>query len=232
VPAESREATETEATNRPRSDSPEKPVEEASQFTDRQKLCCYLCRTTFPTVEVVIKHEADSKLHQDNLKNPQKVTAAFEWMAKQGIMPSSLTEALGPYRDRAKERRELHGQSINQSKKAGKKQKISGPGARHSSSPKPHSDLEDNTPAPSKGAALLSKMGYSLGTGLGAQGTGLLAPIATNMYAQGVGLGAEGGNVGDAIEEAGRKTRSNPLEFSRKTRDLARERYKKMDTLG
>ena len=75
-------------------------------------------------------------------------------------------------------------------------------------------------------------MGYSLGTGLGAQGTGLLAPIATNMYAQGVGLGAEGGKVGDAIEEAGRKTRSNPLEFSRKTRDLARERYKKMDTLG
>lgn len=232
VPAEGGEATEAEATSRPRSGSPEKPAEETPRFTNRERLCCYLCRTTIKTLDLFDKHETDSKLHLSNLQSPEKIAAAIAWMAKQGVSPYPMSEAGGLYRDRAKERREMHGQSINQSKKAGKKQNIPGRGARQSSSPRPQSDAKDVAPIPSKGAALLSKMGYSPGTGLGAQGTGSLAPIATNMYAHGVGLGAAGGMVGDAIEEAGRNTRSNAQEFSEKTRDLARERYKKFDTLG
>jgi hypothetical protein len=80
----------------------------------------------------------------------------------------------------------------------------------------------------SKGATLLGKMGWSAGTGLGAQGTGMTAPVTTDLYVQGVGLGAQGGKVGDAVEEAGRNTRGRYDEFLEKTRDNARQRYERM----
>lgn len=71
-------------------------------------------------------------------------------------------------------------------------------------------------------------MGWSAGAGLGAQGTGVTAPIATEVYAQGVGLGAQGGKLGDAVNEANRNTRGRYDEFLEKTKDLARERYERM----
>ena len=43
-------------------------------------------------------------------------------------------------------------------------------------------------PVPSKGAALLGKMGWTAGEGLGAQGTGRTDVIVTELYTQGVGL--------------------------------------------
>jgi len=80
----------------------------------------------------------------------------------------------------------------------------------------------------SKGAELLSKMGWSAGSGLGAKSTGVTAPIATEVYAQGVGLGAQGGKLGDASEEAGRNTRNRYDEFLERTKEMARERYERM----
>ncbi|KMU88810.1 hypothetical protein CIHG_06478 [Coccidioides immitis H538.4] len=71
-------------------------------------------------------------------------------------------------------------------------------------------------------------MGWSAGKGLGAQGTGMTAPVATELYVQGVGLGAQGSKVGDAVQEASRNTRGRYDEFLEKTKDLARERYEKM----
>lgn len=71
-------------------------------------------------------------------------------------------------------------------------------------------------------------MGWSAGTALGAQGTGVTAPIPTEVYAQGVGLGAEGSKLGDAVEEAGRNTRNRYDEFLEKTKQTARERYGRM----
>ena len=56
----------------------------------------------------------------------------------------------------------------------------------------------------------------------------MTAPIATDMYVAGVGLGAEGGKVGDAVEEAGRSTRGSYSEFLEKTRDKARGRFEEM----
>jgi hypothetical protein len=85
------------------------------------------------------------------------------------------------------------------------------------------------TKTTSKGASLLGKMGWSEGTGLGAQGTGVIEPIATEIYAQGVGLGAQGGKLGDATEEAGRNTRGRYDEFLEKTRNTARQRFEEMD---
>ena len=81
---------------------------------------------------------------------------------------------------------------------------------------------------PSKGASLLGKMGWSAGEGLGAQGTGMTTPIATDMYVQGVGLGAVGGKLGDAVGEAERNTRGDYGEFLERTRDRAKERFERM----
>ena len=64
---------------------------------------------------------------------------------------------------------------------------------------------------------------------LGAEGTGRTEAIATEVYAPGVGLGAEGGRLGDAAEEAARKTRGDFAGFVEKTRDRARERYERLD---
>jgi hypothetical protein len=72
-------------------------------------------------------------------------------------------------------------------------------------------------------------MGWSAGSGLGAQGTGVTAPIATEVYAQGVGLGAQGSKLGDASEEAARNTRGRYDEFLEKTKATARQRYDQLN---
>jgi hypothetical protein len=68
-------------------------------------------------------------------------------------------------------------------------------------------------------------MGWTAGEGLGAQGTGRTDAITTELYAQGVGLGAQGGKVGDAAEEAQRQTKGNYADFLNKTKDKAKERF-------
>ena len=57
---------------------------------------CLLCRRQFPSKAVLIRHEKESKLHAENLAKAQFTKDS-----------SSVSE----YRDRASERRELHGQS-------------------------------------------------------------------------------------------------------------------------
>ena len=80
----------------------------------------------------------------------------------------------------------------------------------------------------SKGASLLSKMGYTAGQGLGVSGEGMTAPINQDVYAAGVGLGAQGGKLGDAVVEAARRTKDDYSGFAEKTRETARERYSRM----
>ena len=141
---------------------------------------------------------------------------------------------LGDYRDRAAERRQAFGTS----KKISLPMKKSLPTSSNptnnntskprSSPPEKPAD-DDDTPNPStttnKGMALLGKMGWSAGEGLGAQGTGRTETIAQDMYVAGVGLGARGGKVGDAVEEAERNTKGGYREFVGRTREKARERY-------
>ncbi|KAI1947567.1 hypothetical protein LOZ56_006211 [Ophidiomyces ophidiicola] len=180
-------------------------------YADLNRKCCYLCMRQFKTIAEVNRHEKLSQLHRDNLQNEDfKARAVAKMAKKRDEQPEQSLQPTGEYRDRAKERRQVFGSS-NKSKE--KKEKEAEP---------------PTAPAVSKGASLLGKMGWSAGTGLGVQGTGITAPVSTDLYAQGVGLGAQGSKIGDAVQEAGRNTRGRYDEFLEKTKDLARERYERM----
>ncbi|KAJ9310369.1 hypothetical protein DTO217A2_148 [Paecilomyces variotii] len=180
----------------------------AQSYADLNRNCCYLCMRQFKNSAEVNRHERLSQLHRDNLQDEELKTKAMGKLMKHGIQ-----QPTPEYRDRAKERRQAFGRSKQPSK---------------AKAPQPKEEEEAPAPAPSKGAALLSKMGWSAGSGLGAQGTGVTAPIATEVYAQGVGLGAQGSKLGDAAEEANRKTRNKYDEFLERTKETARERYERL----
>ncbi|KAL2807688.1 hypothetical protein BJX63DRAFT_411528 [Aspergillus granulosus] len=180
-------------------------------FADPNRNCCYLCMRQFKAMAEVNRHERLSQLHRSNLQKEELVTRGMNKLIKHGIIPPPPE-----YRDRARERRQAFGR---------------GRATANKPAPAPAPEREPSPPAEttSKGASLLSKMGWSAGTGLGAQGTGMTAPITTEVYAQGVGLGAQGGKLGDASEEASRNTRGRYDEFLEKTRQTARQRYEQMD---
>lgn len=183
-------------------------------FADPVKFCCYLCSRQFKSEAEVNKHERISQLHRDNLDNDEVKAKGLAKLAKAGVTMQP-DEDSSEYRDRAKERRAAFG--------ASKK----GPGADKAPSNTP---AKEKTPPPaqSKGASLLGKMGWAAGEGLGARGTGIAAPIETNLYAAGVGLGAQGGKMGDAIEAAGRNTKSTYADFVERSKEQAKERFEKM----
>lgn len=189
-------------------------------YADLSRKCCYLCSRQFKTDAEVNKHERLSQLHRENLQNEELVLKAQEKMAKAGIPTTSQRETQ-EYRDRAKERRDAFGVS-------GKKMSL--PLKKPLSQPSDAQDSRNEYPtaAVSKGASLLGKMGWSAGKGLGAQGNGVTAPIATEMYVQGVGLGAQGGKIGDALEEAERNTKGGYHGFLERTKDKAKERFGQM----
>lgn len=140
-------------------------------------------------------------------------------MTKAGLSTMLSREDTSEYRDRAKERRQAFGTS----------EKICLPIKKQPSQPEAAEPPGLEQPAaPSKGASLLGKMGWSAGEGLGAQGTGRTESIATDMYVQGVGLGAQGGKIGDAVDEAGRNTKGGYGDFLERTKDKAKERFERM----
>ena len=188
-------------------------------FADPEKHCCYLCMRQFPTAAEVNRHERLSDLHRQNLQDEAKVARANYKLAKHNL--KQQTAPTGPqYRDRAKERRKIYG-VVNK-----KGEQVGGNNAGKSS--KASSDDESQPPVQSKGASLLSKMGYTAGQGLGASGEGMKAPISQDVYVAGVGLGAEGGKLGDAVAEAERNTKGEYSAFLDRTREGARERYSRL----
>jgi len=192
----------------------------SQSFADPVKHCCYLCSRQFKTAAEVNKHERLSTLHQDNLRDHTLVAKGLAKLENAGVpLPIGTSDAdAADYRDRAKERRA----AFNQPRQPGFKT----PGKDTEPSAKP---VAAPATAPlSKGASLLGKMGWTAGSGLGASGTGSVTPIATDLYVAGVGLGAEGGKLGDAVEEAARASRGDYKEFAERTRDKARERFGKL----
>jgi hypothetical protein len=204
-------------------DQVEKPASRTERsYADLKKKCCYLCARQFKTEAEVNKHERMSDLHRENLGNDEFKAKAMAKLAKAGLL-----EEDSEYRDRAKERRQAFGQPSKPKPGAGKPG-AGKPGPAAKAKGAAAAAAEEAARGPSKGASLLGKMGWSAGQGLGAQGTGVTAPIATEAYAQGVGLGAEGGKLGDAAGEAERRTKGGYEAFLEKTREQARGRYESM----
>lgn len=79
-------------------------------------------------------------------------------------------------------------------------------------------------PVPNKGAKLLAAMGWSEGTGLGAEGTGIVEPVKAQSYAEGVGLGAGTAKVvGEDI--GGKDDDGSYRAYVNKVKAVARGRY-------
>ena len=149
-----------------------------------------------------------SALHASNLTNPTLVDAARKKLEKKRAKQGDA------YRDRAKERRTVHGPEQTKPKK---------PRAAPQAVPEPEKAVEG------KGAALMGKMGWTAGQGLGATGEGRTEHVVAEMYTAGAGLGMQGAKVGD-VEDAA-KTGAGAggyKDFVRKTKDRAKERYESM----
>ncbi|KAK4659890.1 hypothetical protein QC762_114310 [Podospora pseudocomata] len=213
------------------------PLPKYKSYADFDRLRCLLCKRQFQKMEVIWLHEQQSELHKRNLAHPKARSRAEEEFKKLGKKQRScipdqafyreweaqLKRSQPNYRDRALERR----QAFRQPKKPTNQPKTSVPEKRKEPS---SLSAEADTPAKkSKGAGMLAKMGWTAGAGLGAEGAGRTDAIATEVYAPGVGLGAEGSKLGDAGEEAQRRTKGDFSDFVEKTRNRARERF---DRLG
>ncbi|KAG7046897.1 RNA-binding protein [Colletotrichum scovillei] len=217
--------------------------EASVSYVDREKICCLICMMKYKSLDDLNTHEK-SRNHKNATADEEKVkaakprlTARDKRMAKQAeeqpAAPAADEESAPQYRDRAKERREVFNQPAKPkvpvqggNKPVRKDEKTANPPAAAAAASK------EKTPPPapskSKGAGMLAKMGWSTGQGLGANGDGRTEVIATHAYQEGVGLGAEGGNLGDAAELAQRKTTNSYAEYVNTVQDRARERYNKM----
>ncbi|WDK18121.1 G-patch domain-containing protein [Colletotrichum graminicola] len=224
---------------------PTSTAEAAVSYVDREKICCLICMMKYKTLDDLNTHEK-SRNHKNAMADDDKVKAAKPRLAardkrmaaKQADEQPKGGEESGPqYRDRAKERREVFNQPAKPKvpPHSGKpsaagagagagatatKKKATTAAAAAAAAPPP--------PPQSKGAGMLAKMGWSAGQGLGAKGDGRTEVIATHAYQEGVGLGAEGGNLGDAAELAQRKTTNSYAEYVNTVQDRARERYNKL----
>lgn len=201
-----------------------------TSYADHDSLTCCLCARKLPSVKMLRRHEQESEMHKKNLSDAGRVERAKARLADLGLKPTRMLPLgydgpvrQGPqYRDRARERRQVY----NQPKKPA-------PPRADTSSNNKRKPVEEAAPAESepaakksKGAGLLAKMGWTAGAGLGASGDGRTEAVGAEVYVPGVGLGAEGGKLGDASEEAARKM--VPGDFVEKTRERARERFERL----
>jgi RNA-binding protein 5/10 len=122
------------------------------------------------------------------------------------------------YRDRAHERRTI----FHQPKKPAYNPYVKTPSTLESQHPEPLSFSLN------KGQALMTAMGWSQGSGLGAAGSGRVEPIQAQSYEAGVGLGAGtvktvGKDIGVPQDDGGYGS------FVKKVRENARSRFENLD---
>ncbi|KKA31200.1 hypothetical protein TD95_000805 [Thielaviopsis punctulata] len=203
--------------------SPSPQVPSVTAFLDRDRLQCLLCMMKYKTLDDCDVHER-SRNHKGALRDADKVKAATaRVLARQG---KKVAESDAGYRDRARERRAAFNQPPKPGAASAKKDSAST--ATATAVP----TMQDKTlPAVSgKGSSLLAKMGWTKGMGLGAKGEGRTDIVVTHAYQEGVGLGADGGDLGDAQLLAEKKTIGRYEDYVESAQDRARQRYKKLDS--
>ncbi|RKP11644.1 hypothetical protein BJ684DRAFT_17785 [Piptocephalis cylindrospora] len=187
------------------------PLDEDS-YADLAQLACLLCQRAFKSEETLRKHEGQSSLHRDNLQDSSKVKEARIRLALS--LPDEARLAGGKYRDRAAERRLIHGQpdkppapevslgyqQMRESMEEANRWKAIQAARQvmlHGSTGEEGNETGDGSgglvkaiPEGNKGSQLLRKMGWKEGQGLGRDGDGIVKPLEAESYGKGVGLGA------------------------------------------
>jgi hypothetical protein len=74
-------------------------------------------------------------------------------------------------------------------------------------------------------------MGWTEGTGLGAEGTGIVEPVKAGGYVEGVGIGG-GSMVVVGEEVGGEKDDGSYRAYVRKVKEFARGRYENENVFG
>lgn len=221
-PSEKSPAREAAATspsaNSPHTQPENNPAKEET-YTDKERLMCLICMRKYKSIDEVNIHEK-SRNHKTAMEDDEKVKAALPRLAARDKRLQKGESQTSQYRDRAKERRDIYNQPNRPSSQASKPKP---------ESKKPTEEAKPAAKAASKGAGMLAKMGWTTGVGLGANSDGRTEAIATNAYQEGVGLGADGGNLGDAAELAERKTTGSYSDYLSSVQDKARERYNQMN---
>jgi len=182
-------------------------------------MTCLLCARQFKSLDQLKRHNKESGLHKKNFKD-----ANLRDVAREKAVTARQTADKAPeqpkYRDRASERRIMHNQPDvplpdNIVSTVGKKRRqVEGPPPP----PSPPPVVNPGQDEANVGNKLLKIMGWKEGSGLGTDGEGRVDPIQTNIYAQGVGLGASKGR------ELGKYT-DGYAGYVHMAQDAARERF-------
>ncbi|KAJ3243113.1 RNA-binding protein 5 [Chytriomyces hyalinus] len=187
-------------------------VEEINrQKSDLTLMACLLCERQFKGPEDLSKHQIKSGLHKTNMQAFREIQISdlrSELQKQMEQQNAAAAAARGQYRNRAAERRKMYGQPAKvhtDSRPAWvpyPKQKPQHPNGKMSNSlsaayamdrafpvipaqPTVQGIGEDNI-----GNKMLRAMGWKEGSGLGAKGDGIVAPIAASTYGKGVGVGS------------------------------------------
>lgn len=152
---------------------------------------CLLCQRQFPSLEVLARHERESKLHAENLAKAEVARAAVS---------SAGSSDASKYRDRAQERRvqrpseeEINPKESRDKERSSKRatNNLSHyvPSASHSLPEDPQSSHESGVAPVSSdqanpGNQLLRRMGWNEGSGLGKDGSGSITPVAIDQEAK------------------------------------------------
>ncbi|KAG7291793.1 hypothetical protein NEMBOFW57_001813 [Staphylotrichum longicolle] len=188
-----------------------------------------LCKRVFKDVRLIWLHEQQSELHKRMLADPQnRARAADEFKALGKKMHIVEPETAFKTRWEAQRVRFLQPQPTPPPTAAGQPAGAAVPEKRKE--PVKTADDQGEEPAAKKSrrAACWPRWAGPQAQGWAPEARGRTEAISTEVYAPGVGLGAEGGKLGDASEEAARNTRGDFAAFVEKTRDRARERFERM----
>lgn len=188
---------------------------------------CLLCRRQFPSQEVLLRHEKESKLHKENL-----LKAAATSVSNNILAASTVT-----YRDRASERRDLHGQtdevedmnprrrgvrSRSRSRSRGRKGRIAGDHGGHQVPTTDTTNVADDPSNP--GSQLLRRMGWKEGEGLGRDGTGAVSSIAEESVRNAI-VGKSKVGIGSTEEAIPPIEYGNPSAYKESLLRAAKARY-------
>ncbi|EGO21762.1 hypothetical protein SERLADRAFT_474611 [Serpula lacrymans var. lacrymans S7.9] len=200
------------------STAPAQPQRGEFEFSDTNAMTCLLCARQFKSTDQLKRHNKESDLHKNNLKDAtlQELARQKAQVARKTTQSTKVMEQT-KYRDRAFERRIMHNQPDvppPDNDNIPKKRHIEGP-PPITPPPVPVVSTQDDN---NIGNKLLKMMGWKEGTGLGSSGEGRTEPIQTAIYAQGVGLGASKG------KEIG-KYADGYSGYVHMVQDAARERF-------